>query len=349
MPYEFPPILQGKTEDAVKQIHAFLQRHIMRLNEDEQTAVPTKAAKEPTKPKTQQTPIPLTSEKVTAALGYIPGMVNPNLLDNWYFANPVNQRGFSTADNAQNYTIDRWKMAINSTGTGKTITLNSDYLTLLCSNSDTGAYVECNQYIEPDLSAQLIGKNITVSILTDSGLYSKSMKLTAGAYGNVNIGENGVCYITFPATGKGTFLARAYYGDAINIIAVKLELGSQQTLAHQDGDGNWVLNEIPDYGEQLARCQRYYYTINSESFLNGIKVPGDSFSVPLWLPVTMRSVPVLIGTLQVYSSAEGWRTTAGAAIVQKTANNYDIVDGSLSYVENTHYLVKGISAFSADL
>jgi len=27
--------------------------------------------------------------------------------------------------------------------------------------------------------------------------------------------------------------------------AVKLELGSQQTLTHQDAAGNWVLNDLP--------------------------------------------------------------------------------------------------------
>lgn len=40
-------------------------------------------------------------------------------------------------------------------------------------------------------------------------------------------------------------------------VGAKLEVGTQQTLAHQEGD-KWVLNEVPNYGEQLARCQRYY-------------------------------------------------------------------------------------------
>jgi hypothetical protein len=37
------------------------------------------------------------------------GMVNPNLLDNWYFGNPVNQRG-QTEYTAAGYTIDRWRV-----------------------------------------------------------------------------------------------------------------------------------------------------------------------------------------------------------------------------------------------
>ena len=38
------------------------------------------------------------------------------------------------------------------------------------------------------------------------------------------------------------------------IKAVKLELGSGQTLAHQE-NGVWVLNEIPNYEEHLIRCK----------------------------------------------------------------------------------------------
>ena len=47
------------------------------------------------------------------------------------------------------------------------------------------------------------------------------------------------------------------YLDA-DIYAVKLEKGSVQTLASRNSGGAWVLNELPDYGEELAKCQRYY-------------------------------------------------------------------------------------------
>ena len=45
--------------------------------------------------------------------------------------------------------------------------------------------------------------------------------------------------------------------QGLYIKAIKLELGEQQTLAHQE-NGAWVLNELPDYGGELLRCQRYY-------------------------------------------------------------------------------------------
>lgn len=43
-----------------------------------------------------------------------------------------------------------------------------------------------------------------------------------------------------------------------NLIAGKLELGSGQTLAYQNEEGNWQLFETPDYAEELAKCQRYF-------------------------------------------------------------------------------------------
>ena len=54
-----------------------------------------------------------------------------------------------------------------------------------------------------------------------------------------------------------------FFEAEVSPVAMKLELGSQQTLAHQNADGNWVLNEIPDYGEQLAKCQRYFQLYSS--------------------------------------------------------------------------------------
>lgn len=48
-------------------------------------------------------------------------------------------------------------------------------------------------------------------------------------------------------------------GSGIPIIAAKLELGPVQTLAHQDTDGNWVLNDPPpNKALELAKCQRYF-------------------------------------------------------------------------------------------
>ena len=43
------------------------------------------------------------------------GWSNPNLLDNWYFRNPVNQR--ELAEYGEGYTIDRWCLYVSGTTT----------------------------------------------------------------------------------------------------------------------------------------------------------------------------------------------------------------------------------------
>ena len=96
---------------------------------------------------------------------------------------------------------------------------------------------------------------------------------------------------------SATGLIEAEYDDELKtfsisangetLIAAKLELGDQQTLAHQDKDGNWVLNDTPpDKALELAKCQRYFLIL-------GGRVVGhaDWFFIPT--PVSMRANPAL--------------------------------------------------------
>ena len=77
----------------------------------------------------------------------------------------------------------------------------------------------------------------------------------------------------------------------LGIQAAKLELGPQQTLAHQDADGNWVLNEVPDYGEQLRRCQRYAVKLPGKYWIPTNPDNVGRLNIPL--PVTMRVKPTV--------------------------------------------------------
>lgn len=196
---------------------------------------------------------------------------NPNLLDNWYFGNPVNQRG-QTSYTGNGYTIDRF--AISATDSC-TISVVDGGLQLSASNRTWSPVL--HQRI--DNYQHLIGKTITVSMLvtevtSTNGAYIRfdvgntpnvvSPKIkTAGlisATGTISADDDtkGYALVTIGSNS-------ASINFSATILAVKLELGTQQTLAHQDADGNWVLNEIPDYGEQLARCQRYYHIYSSAS------------------------------------------------------------------------------------
>jgi len=49
-------------------------------------------------------------------------------------------------------------------------------------------------------------------------------------------------------------------GKNVTVAVIKLELGSVQTLASQNADGTWELNDPPpNKALELLKCQRYQY------------------------------------------------------------------------------------------
>lgn len=191
---------------------------------------------------------------------------NPNLLDNWNFADPINQRG-QTAYTSGGYTIDRWY----GEGDYRSVCVNDDFITLR--NSETGGgNAWLAQFIENPW--EIAGRNLTASILFRTDLSECVLEMNS---------SEGHTAITLPATDGKWMLVTHNFSLAdtvtqyrytvfvkenaigsIDIKAVKLELGSEQTLARQE-NGVWVLNEIPDYGEQLLRCQRYFQRFRTEA------------------------------------------------------------------------------------
>ncbi len=187
-------------------------------------------------------------------------MCNPNMLDNWYFGNPVNQRG-QTSYTGGGYTVDRWK-----TGNGVTTTVANGALNI--SYSTPGWNL-----VEPLDNVLVPGVTYTLSCIYKASV--NPIRLVV-AWGNSQFFYNEASPISdtwtlaqitgiIPADATMSFnqvVVQSIGSNAGNfsLKAVKLELGSQQTLAHQE-NGVWVLNEIPDYGEQLRRCQRYQYPL----------------------------------------------------------------------------------------
>ena len=210
---------------------------------------------------------------------------NANLLDNWCFGNPVNQRGASGTISTAGYFFDRWKLVSGS------VTINSGAIVL------NGTIAQAREYA--------VGQAVTATVLTPDGVtdvtpvYDDETK-------------------TFTVTAQGK-----------TIRAVKLELGTQQTLAHQE-NGVWVLNEIPDYVEQLRKCQRHLYVQSGSMMVCGV-LTGSKKSLTLAIPVPapMRSLPSLEGV----PSVSGVRTIQGTnmaaeitsgAVLASTALDTDI-------------------------
>ena len=197
-----------------------------------------------------------TAQQIDDATAMALQLSNPNLLDNWYFGNPVNQRNVSGAIDAVGYFLDRWKLVSGS------VTIGSNGITL---NGTIAQILET-----------AVGTDVTASALTTEGVVVASY-------------DNNSKTISLTGTGQ-TF------------VAAKLELGSQQTLAHQDADGNWLLNEIPDYGEQLRRCQRYFQILKSGRGA-GLQIDSAKCYAPISLPVPLRTTPTvsIVGSVGVWN------------------------------------------------
>ena len=195
-----------------------------------------------------------TAQEIDDAVDLAPQLSNPNLLDNWYFGNPVNQRGQTEHTGSQSgYFNDRWKLGAYN----QTVTITNSGL-----HWSTTTGIWCTQILEN--FDELIGKTLTLSAIIDGVLYSVTGVLNKS--GNVGMQPVGSLFVELTNDEKGfRFVTYNSPTPTVTILAVKLELGTHQTLAHQDADGNWVLNEIPDYGEQLARCQRNFQTFATES------------------------------------------------------------------------------------
>ena len=193
-----------------------------------------------------------TAQEIDDAVALAPQLSNPNLLDNWYFGNPVNQRG-QTSYTGAGYGIDRWDLL---GGQNPTILIENGHIKL----TGSGFF----RQIIP-VSQIPRGTVVTMSILMASGeLYALTTTVPDYQVDSSQVNFPGGFLRIYGWTAD-TDLYFMFFETEVSPVAMKLELGGTQTLAHQDADGNWVLNEIPDYGEQLARCQRYFQTFATES------------------------------------------------------------------------------------
>lgn len=245
---------------------------------------------------------------------------NPNLLDNGYFVNPVNQRGQTSYPGA-GYGIDRWK----SGNSNLTVNLTGEGIVLI--SGSAASYL--SQYFDPGIPSE---GSYTISALVEAvagtayfqaiyadGTYGPAMKLTTGL--------NALAVKATKTISRVLFQVNA--GASVTVKATKLELGSQQTLAHQDADGNWVLNEIPDYGEQLARCQRYFIKLTNV-ILNGMTNSGGTLAFgAIPLPVSMRAKPSVSSYIFSYCVAGGTKITSVSSAAVYGGNS----DQSMFYVQ----------------
>ena len=174
---------------------------------------------------------------------------NRNLLDNWYFGAPVNQRG-KTVYSGTGLTVDRWQarsaQCYATVGNG----------VLKLEESGTGTRVYYQQKLEWPVT-----EVATLSVLTGPVMGACSAYVMTAAGTDPGIGmtlkANTLNVLTVSSKDIGAVGFGVPDDGRIDLRAVKLELGGVSTLAHQEPDGSWAVNEIPDWAEMLWKCQRY--------------------------------------------------------------------------------------------
>lgn len=291
----------------------------------------------------------ITSGAVKSAIDNV--ACRPNLLDNWYFVGggsqqgggqfPINQRG-QTSYTGTGYKIDRW------------VELAGGTLEITAAGVNFGKVISSYNYnltrqtIEADMSAY-VGMNFTVSFLTPTGFYTKTGALsTSHVYA-----DDGANYIRFsydtPTKRIGVDIVSV---SSFTVLAVKLELGDTQTLAHQE-NGVWVLNELPNYQQELAKCQRYFYKTGASFKIRIAQYDGTGkhvwFGLPL--PVVMRTTPTAsLGIIDLYTptASSGQRAASISVVDGASASGIDIQATFPSDTYDGFVIVSGLS-ISADL
>jgi len=272
------------------------------------------------------------------------GWSNQNLLNNWYWGNPVNRNGRAEYS-VRDHTIDCWVMGWNpeTLPDGAKIELFEGYIRWTGLDS---------WMIHRFIGLEHSGKLLTLRVLfADGTLLSGSATYNyEDDYENQPVFFDKEEVLTAKAqrdeVGKRwrvTLWNRST--DELKIVALKLEEGPQQTLAHQDADGNWVLNDPPpNKALELAKCQRYMLVLpDSNSYYDTVGV-GCSFSttevkIGIPLPVTMRTFPAItlsgmwtmIGNGKSYTFDGSTRTLLGTNWAQ---NMITVVMGGFSGLTN---------------
>lgn len=222
------------------------------------------------------------SQQAQARANIGAGGTNPNLIDNPWFT--IQQRGTS-AFTAQGYTADRWYKY-------QTYGIVTPSTSGLVINKNGDSYVELRSNYELDRFATSgNGKTFTISMMLSDGRIESKQFTMASSSLDANV------YFTFDTTNDvrvnlftnaTVFCVRFVIYSSFTIRAVKLELGSVSTLAN---------DAPPDYGEELAKCQRYFVRLGLSSsnyplaFGYAYSDTAVRFLIPL--PVTMRATPTI--------------------------------------------------------
>lgn len=214
---------------------------------------------------------------------------NRNLLDNPFFS--VNQRSVSGTITS-GYIADRWTLAYGSGGVQASRTED----TITVKSTSGSSHGDIAQRMEKSLFDFLVGKTVTASVMrSDGSVISKSFTFQSAA-NSIAVGTD----LDGNAIAVRVYQASTYqdvqfwkWKTAGTFRAVKLELGSVSTLAN---------DAPPDYGTELAKCQRYFWRLKGGYKVFGMGDGISATAVRIFIPTP---VPMLASSTKTVTMNGG--------------------------------------------
>ncbi len=237
------------------------------------------------------------------------GASNRNLLDNpwWGSGEVVNQRSVTAKPSSNGaYCIDRWTW--NSGADANNMSLGANGITFTSSASNIWF---AQKMANP---SALVGKTITGSVMLSDGTIKSGSVVYASVGSTPTLYQDSAVQIYISSVGAFSLTIKTTQ----TIRAVKLELGSYSTLA----------NDVPpDYGEELAKCQRYFIRLRAAGtaahiFGSGYATSNTNLRTLITLPVTMRSTPsrAFNGTFLVFGNGSNGLAVTNMTVGEVRAN-----------------------------
>lgn len=226
-----------------------------------------------------------------------------NLLDNWFFAGggsqlghgifPINQRGQAlyTSAGTDSYIFDRWFIR------NATVELVSDGINIRWSGDGTEA-----RFQQKLADKKLAGNQFTATILFADGTIKTGSSIQASSAGvTTTYMSDSDDSLTATTQNDGSVVfSYTTKRTSNNVVkAIKFEPGLVQTLARLYNNA-WLLNDVPNYQEELTKCMAYLYIINfNANYVHavcngntGTTVNDCRVFLPLPVPMIKRSLIV---------------------------------------------------------
>jgi len=223
--------------------------------------------------------------------GASPTQSNPNILHNWDFRNPVNQRGGAVYSRslANIYTIDRWRITGPGVATNlHTVTVEGD--AILVTNNHSSQLMQFRHPIE--FPSRYRDSTFTLSIDVASVTGEGVTVATVSGSHAIQVGASGILSyrITTATIGIPEITFTLPPNSSLRLIRIKLEPGETSTLA----------NDPPmDFGWELAVCQRFQLLISPPWSWNMYafdRITAGDIAVSVPIPTSLRITPTLSGS-----------------------------------------------------